>query len=422
MPTRVNPVQLLVLLCFPLLFTSCLKDECRNKFTIYQPVYKSLSSVRKEMGFTQARKMERPGKIYQYGAYLLVNELWKGIHVFDNTNPASPRKLGFINILGNVDIAIRNNVLYADSYSDLAVIPVSNWTEAKPVTFRNKVFNDGFVSWGNQTNPDSVQVIVDYVERDTIVDCATYTTWSRCPNCMVADAGGRPVFVNAAAAAPVNGVGGSMARFTMVNDYLYTVTQSELSAFQVTDPLNPVKSSTQNLGWGIETIYPFQNKLFVGSNTGMFIFDLGNPATPARQGAFSHVRSCDPVIADGFTAYVTLRSGGTMCGGTSNQMDVININNLQTPFLVKTIALQNPHGLSKDGNRLFVCDGLAGLKIFDVQDERDPKLVQTIGGLGTTYDVIAQDKIALVVSDQGIFQFDYSNLQAIKQISKINLN
>lgn len=109
MPTRVNPVQLLVLLCFPLLFTSCLKDECRNKFTIYQPVYKSLSSVRKEMGFTQARKMERPGKIYQYGAYLLVNELWKGIHVFDNTNPASPRKLGFINILGNVDIAIRKD-------------------------------------------------------------------------------------------------------------------------------------------------------------------------------------------------------------------------------------------------------------------------------------------------------------------------
>lgn len=416
-----NGKLLLVLLLLPVLLGSCLKDECRNTYTIFQPVYKTVSEVRKEMGFVGPRKMEKPGKVYLYGPFLLVNEQGKGIHVFDNTNPASPRAVGFLNILGNVDMAIRNNVLYADSYSDLAVFPIDNWANAKPVTFRDRVFADNHTFWTNQTNPDSAKIIVDYIERDTVVDCATISRWNSCPNCMFADAGGRSFFA-AAAAAPAAGVGGSMARFTLVNEYLYTVTNTELSAFQLSDPLSPQKRSSQNLGWGIETIYPFQNNLFIGSTTGMFIFSLANPATPARQGAFSHVRSCDPVIADGATAYVTLRSGGNMCGGNANQMDILNISNIQTPSLVKTIAMQNPAGLSKDGNRLFVCDGAAGLKIFDVQDERDPKLLQTIGGLGSTYDVIALNKTALVVSDKGIFQFDYSNLQAIKQISKINLN
>ena len=100
-----------------------------------------------------------------------------------------------------------------------------------------------------------------------------------------------------------------MARFSIVNNYLYTVNNSQLTSFNITTANNPVKTATQTVGWNIETIYPFSNKLFIGSMTGMFIYDISNPATPVAQGQFTHVRSCDPVIADGNYAYVTLRGG-----------------------------------------------------------------------------------------------------------------
>ena len=36
------------------------------------------------------------------------------------------------------------------------------------------------------------------------------------------------------------GIGGSMARFTISGDYLYTVDSWNLNTFEITDPINPV--------------------------------------------------------------------------------------------------------------------------------------------------------------------------------------
>jgi hypothetical protein len=318
-------------------------------------------------------------------------------------------------------MAIRNDVLYADSYADMAVFPITDWTAAKPALIKDKVFTDRNYYWGNSTNPDSVQVIVGYETKDTVIDCETVRTWQNCPTCMVADAGGRQVFANAQAAAKATGTGGSMARFTLVNNYLYTVTTTDLSTFDVANALSPVKVKQQQLGWGIETIFPFSNKLFIGSMTGMFIFDLANPAAPAQQGRFDHARVCDPVVADEQYAYVTLRSGGMMCAGMLNQLDVVDISNVMQPRLLKTYPLTNPHGLSKDGDILFICDGRDGLKVFDAADPANIKLKQTLKGMGETFDVIAHNNIALVVAKDGIFQYDYSNRANIRLISKVTL-
>jgi hypothetical protein len=418
---RSSLLTALILLFFSATFTGCLKDECSNTYTIYRPIYKNLAEVRSAMKWEGSRNIENPGKIYLYGKYLLLNDVGQGIHVFDNSVPASPKNLGFLRIGGNVDMAIRNNILYADSYADMAVIPVNDWANAKPVAFRDKVFADRNNYWQNATNPNDVQVIVGYERKDTIVDCETVSMWNSCPNCAFADASGRPVFSSSnAGGQATNGTGGSMARFTLVDNYLYTVTRSSLQTFDVTNVMNPQKVAENPLGWNIETIYPFGGKLFIGSMTGMFVFDLANPAAPVQQGIFSHARVCDPVVADGRYAFVTLRSGQT-CGGTLNQLDVVDVANVHAPALAKTYPLANPHGLSKDGNLLFVCDGSAGLKIFDASNPLNLKLLQTVGGLGATYDVIAQNGIAMVVTKEGLFQFDYANFTEVKQLSKIPL-
>ena len=159
------------------------------------------------------------------------------------------------------------------------------------------------------------------------------------------------------------------------------------------------------------------NNLFIGSQTGMFIYNISNPDNPVQQGQFNHVRTCDPVIADNNYAYVTLRSG-TTCQGFTNQLDILNLSNLSNPVLVKTYQLTSPHGLSKDGNTLFICDGKEGLKIFDASNVSNLQLVKQISGI-ETYDVIAWNDNALVVAKDGLYQYDYSDLNNIRLRSRI---
>ena len=72
---------------------------------------------------------------------------------------------------------------------------------------------------------------------------------------------------------------------------------------------------------------------------------------------------------DDTLAYVTLRTG-TNCGGNLNTLDVVNIKDINSPKLVMSYGLTNPHGLGKDGDLLFICDGTAGLKVYDASDPK----------------------------------------------------
>lgn len=401
--------------------SSCFKDHCTRTYTLYTPVYKTLTQVRAGMKNSAAQALEHPGKLYILGNYIFLNELEKGIHIIDNTNPASPKNIAFINIPGNADLAAKGNTLYADSWGDLVTFDISNPQQVVARNFLSNVFPHRNVYYsynqtGGQLNPDSVKVIVDWISRDTTVDCETYRyLYEVFYSAASADQNG-----SFASKSLGGGQGGSMARFTLINDYLYTVTSSTLNTFDISVPQQPSFAAKTDLSWGIETIFPFKNRLFIGSTSGMFIYDISNPATPAKLGSFSHVQSCDPVIADDKYAYVTLRSG-TTCQGFSNQLEVLDINNLSSPVLLKTHPMTNPHGLSKDNNLLFICDGKDGVKVYDAANAPNLKLLKRIDGI-EAYDVIAYNKRALVVAKDGLYQFNYTDVNNIKLLSKITLN
>jgi hypothetical protein len=171
--------------------------------------------------------------------------------------------------------------------------------------------------------------------------------------------------------------------------------------------------------WGIETIYPFKDKLFIGANTGMHIFTIENPAEPKQAGTFIHARVCDPVIADDDFAYVTLRSGNE-CMGFINQLDVVNVQNIFSPKLVKSYALTNPKGLDKDGKWLYICDGTIGVKIMDASDVNNVKYFKTIS-VKDPFDVICYNKVAMVSASDGLHQFDISDVNSIRKLSLIGI-
>jgi len=394
----------------------CMKDSCKRTYTLYKPIYKSLTQVRADMKSTAPQALQNTGKLNVFGNYIFLNEVGKGIHVIDNANPSSPKNIAFINIPNNIDLAVRGSYLYADSYSDIIVFDISNPVNIKPVKFMDNVMKEKNVYWNpSTTNADLIQVVVGYTQKDTTVDCGR-TTWSTCSSCdaLAMSSGGASSFY---AAAPQTGTGGSMSSFTIVNDYLYAVSAASLYSISIANPQDPQQTAVRSMGWGIETIYPFQNKLFIGSRNGMFIYDLANPSNPAPQGQFRHATSCDPVIADGQYAYVTLRDG-TTCNTTLNELNVLDISNMSSPQLKARINLTNPHGLAKDGNTLIICDGKAGLKIFNASAPLNLQLVKKVEGL-ETFDVIAMNNKAIVVAKDGLYQYDYSNPSNPALLSKM---
>ena len=86
--------------------------------------------------------LEETGKIYIKGHLIFLNEFGKGIHVINNRNPYKPEIIAFLNIPGNVDIAIRDNILYADSYTDLVVIDISDPKNIKEIKRIKNIFPD----------------------------------------------------------------------------------------------------------------------------------------------------------------------------------------------------------------------------------------------------------------------------------------
>jgi hypothetical protein len=396
-----------------LLLSSCMKDKLSKTYTIYTPVYKAKAEVLASIKLSTPRDISAPGKIYVYGNYLFLNEVNKGIHLIDNSNPTLPKRIGFIDIPGNVDIAVKGNVLYADMYADLLTIDISDPQHTKLLSSIPKVFPEN--TFWTAFTADSNSIIIDWVRKDTTIDLEGEQAPGGCPNCMFASA-----FSSMDKSSSTNGTGGSMARFTIVNDYLYTVGIANLNVLSIADPRQPVILGREMVGMNIETIFPFKNKLFIGSATGMFIYSIDNPAKPLRESAFQHVRACDPVIADDNYAYVTLRTG-TGCGGTSNLLHILDVSAITDPRIVKTYPLVNPHGLAKDGDLLFVCDGTDGLKLYDARDVNNLKLLHHVKDI-ETYDVIAFNKTLLVVSKNGLSQFDYSDGKSMKLLSTLVIN
>ncbi|MBN8576039.1 MAG: hypothetical protein J0L66_03815 [Cytophagales bacterium] len=95
----------------------------------YFPVYSTEATT--TIAWKAARAIKAPGKIYVYGDYLFINEVSAGIHVYNNLNPAAPEPLGFIEIVGNSEMAIRENVLYANHMGSLVAIELSDFSNPK---------------------------------------------------------------------------------------------------------------------------------------------------------------------------------------------------------------------------------------------------------------------------------------------------
>jgi hypothetical protein len=212
------------------------------------------------------------------------------------------------------------------------------------------------------------------------------------------------------------GKAGSMARFTIKDDFMYAVSESSLRIFNLQKRGQPQLVQTLALGWGIETIFSYKDLLFFGTRTGMLIYTIADPGNPMYVSEYRHIYSCDPIVVEDGYAYVTLRTQ-TRCRRGSNELQIYDIKDPTEPILIKSYEMGNPWGLGVDRKKLFVCDGKYGLKVFDAGDPEEIQQLETIEYING-YDVIPHEHLLIVSARDGIYQFDYST-QQLKPLSRI---
>lgn len=199
-----------------------------------------------------------------------------------------------------------------------------------------------------------------------------------------------------------DGMGGSLARFALAGNYLYTVGEESLSVFEITNPNQPIFKGSTYIGFDIETLFALNDKLYVGSRLGMFIYDISAPENPLQLAEVSHIRSCDPVVSSGDFTYVTLHTNAA-CQGNINQLEIYKTENPLYPELLTTVQMNQPIGLGLYGNYLLVAD-LNVVRVLDVSEPQYPNFVSSIPVAG--FDLIIRENELFVIGEEQLTQYE----------------
>ncbi len=411
-----------ILLALTMLFfmlQSC-NDETDGEFVMVNvatPKYMTKEALRSSVEITLPLPIIESGKIYVYKDLVLVNDIENGIHIIDNSNPESPKKVACIKMEANNDMEIKGDYLYVDSLMDLVIFDISNIRDIKEVTRLKDVFpayvvmpfmDDLVYDYTNHTQ-NANEIIVSWKvtqEKRSMEEIENLNTR----------------FMDVVAFAESNasvGQGGSLAKFKIVDDYLYAVDSHNINIFNIEKLTNPQQSSSIFAGFDIETIFNKGNYLFLGSMRGMYIYDIESPATPQLVSEFQHGTACDPVVVDDEYAYITLRAGNS-CGALDSSLQIVDITDLYNPKLKKSYAMDNPYGLGIKNNLLFICDGNSGLKVYDKTNVEDLQLVDHFKDINT-FDVIPLEDHLFMIGEEVLYQYTYSD-GGINLLSQFSLN
>lgn len=386
---------------------------------VFMPVQQFRSSVKVS---TVPQQITTIGKMCFYENFLYISEPEKGIHIIDNQNPANPIIVGFIELLGNADLSIRDGLLYADSFIDLVWFDIT--TPASPVlkgrlenVFSNALpMMDSRYGYDYQMTYEGATkgVVVGWEVKERTEEFTYYTggSWWGRPELMMDGA-----VAYSSSGGSKTGATGSMSRFAIYSDNLYTVINNMMTIFDL-KPASPVKVSENiYIGGNVETIFSYEDNMFMGTPTGLLIYSVKDPLKPVFQSSISHVFGCDPVVVENDIAYVTIHSGN-FCGQNANDLIIIDVSDVKKPKQIVTYSMKNPKGLGIDNNKLFLCDD--GLKIYQVGD---PQKLMSNGVAHFKdmegYDVIAYNNLLMMIAADGIYQYDYSNISDVRLLSKL---
>ncbi|MFN3755775.1 MAG: LVIVD repeat-containing protein [Flavobacterium sp.] len=400
------------------LLVSCSQEDRMTEFAnVAVPIFKSKTALRESVGVTSPQSTYSDGKVYVAENMLFYIAQEQGIHIFDNSNPAQPQNVAFIQMEGVHDIAVKGNYLYADNFMDLLVFNLSNLQQISLVQTLQDVLEfypqfpaeADFMAW--DSNPDEDDIMIGFQIESRKRPRGQERIWAdNAFGAFESQSGGNI------------GTGGSMARFQINSDALYTVESYRLNVFNIAQPTQVFFDKSifmTDWMWGgeFETLFMRKEFLFIGATTGMFIINASDAFNPYFVSGFSHATACDPVVVHENTAYITVRGGAT-CGAIQDQVNVIDITQINNPTLTSTYLLNQPFGLGIKNQVLYVCANQQ-LHVFNAQNHQQLVLVNSYAD-GVT-DVIPLESHVIAVGPNRVVQYNYGPNHTLIPISTIQL-
>ncbi|MBN2520844.1 MAG: hypothetical protein JXB17_10095 [Bacteroidales bacterium] len=211
------------------------------------------------------------------------------------------------------------------------------------------------------------------------------------------------------------GQSGSMARFAIYKNHLFTVDRQSLRVFDISNQEKPVFKIKKLIGFDIETIFSKDDLLFIGAETAMYVYRVSNPENPIQLTCYSHIYSCDPVVVNDNYAFVTLSTSST-CGRWENQLHILDISEITDIKEITIYDMVNPKGLGLKNNVLYLCNG-GYLEVYDITNLNNIILLQSIEN--SAFDVIPLEKSLLALSETGFYQYSYDTDNTLSFLSKI---
>lgn len=224
-----------------------------------------------------------------------------------------------------------------------------------------------------------------------------------------------------------DGQSGSITRFAVHAGYLYALNQNEVNTYSLENPEQPRLVHTLPTDYGLETITIYENTIYLGSRTSLYILGLDNPAAPTilsqsvRETLFWDV-GCDPVAVKGNYAYSTIKIIENICGFVSTQsaLLVYDVTNKSAPKVIGTYFLSQPNGLGYKDNTLFVCDqGVNRIEVFDISDPAQLVQSSTPIPLFEPVDLIVNGDRMIVSCTNTFEMYDVSDPQNARKIGSI---
>jgi|GEM_PF-17361 len=382
-------------------------------YVSYKPIYQDREIYHKNLGKTLDEPLKNPGKIYTIDSYQFVSDINRGIHIYNVKNPKSPEHLAFIYIPGTLDIAIKNNTLYTNSYNNLVTFDITQPKTPQLLNVLEKAFPEVH-RMGFPVISEKGGLLVAW-QVDTVYSCYRWDGRYY----LEARFDVESLDSSSQQSKPKTdkiGKAGSMSRFMVTSEALYAVDQSNLRVFDISAEAKPKKGAVLDVGWGLETLFyrdresdnpDIQPALFIGSTTGMYIYTVNSALNPLFASKYEHFTSCDPVVVQDTLAFVTLRSGA-FCRQGINVLEVISIANLTAPTLLKTYNLQNPHGLAVQDSLIYVCEGEYGFKILSLKQTMEVEILSHTQGFHA-YDLILEGTRLTLLGNSGVYIYDVSD-------------
>lgn len=413
----------LLLFAVTLLFTACEKDfgSIEVTYTKATAIYGDLTEIRNTPLLATAAPINNPGKVFVSNDLLLIGEEEKGIHIIDNSNPSNPVNQSFLNIPGNREYYVHGDYLYAESYYDMLKIDISDKSQPNIVARIENAFASEFRDNNNRVllGFDFEEVTEQFGQDDDIYQ----QIWSGQTDIFYFDYANRlipPSQVPVSFAGNSNTAIGSVNRIAYAENHVYVISRTILTTFDDTNQFTLI--SSENVGWNMETIYPNNGQLFIGTMQSMEIFDITNPSRPNFLSSFFHATSCDPVLPCDDVAYVTLRTGDVgNCPGDENALLVVDIRNPHNPQQLQAIEMESPFGMSVANSKLYVGEGSNGLKIFDITDKENIRLEVWDKAI-EAYDIILHptlNNFLLVAGPTGISQYEIEDVETLSLVSTL---